>query len=187
MTSFSQCLAPKLHKFKVPCPEVIARLARLWDKPSIPAQPPPKMPDISISAKGIDKLLKGLSPYKAAEPDKFKIIVLQTLHEELALILQLIFQRSIDTGKIPDIWKEENISPIYKKAKKSHPSNNRPASLTCVLCKILEHIVASSLVKHFTELNIFCEMQHGFREKRSCDSQLILLIDDLAKNMQIGK
>ena len=141
------------------------------------------MPDISIAAEGIDKLLKGLSPYKAAGPDKFKIIVLQTLHKELAPILQ----RSIDTGKIPDIWKEENVSPIYKKAKKSYASNYRPASLTCVLCKNLEHIVASSLVKHFTELNIFCEMQHGFREKRSCETQLILLIDELAKNMQMGK
>ena len=145
------------------------------------------MPDISIAAEGIDKLLKGLSPHKAAGPDKFKPIVLQTLHKELAPILQLIFQRSIDTGKIPDIWKEANVSPIYKKGEKSDPSNYRPISLTCVLCKILEHIVASSLVKHFTELDIFYEMQHGFREKRSCETQLIMLIDELAKNMQMGK
>ena len=68
-----------------------------------------------------------------------------------------------------------------KKTKKSDPSNYRPISLTCVLCKFLEHIVASSLAKHFTELDIFYEMQHGFREKRSCETILILLIDELAK------
>ena len=28
--------------------------------------------------------------------------------------------------------------------------------------------------------------QHGFREKRSCEMQLILLIDELAKKLQIG-
>ena len=95
--------------------------------------PHPKMPDISIAAEGIDKLLKGLSPHKATIPDKFKPIVLQTLHKELAPILQLIFQRSIDTGKVPDIWKEANVSPIYKKGDKSDPSNYRPISLTCVL------------------------------------------------------
>ena len=124
---------------------------------NLPFQPSPHpiMPDISIAAEGIDKLLKGLSPHKAAGPDKFKPIVPQTLHKELAPILQLIFQRSIDTGKIPDIWKEANVSPIYKKGDTSDPSNYRPISLTCVLCKILEHIVASSLVKHFTELDIF--------------------------------
>ena len=145
------------------------------------------MHDISITAEGIDKLLKSLSPHKAAGPDKFKPIVLQTLHKELAPILQLIFQISIDTVKIPDIWKEANVFPIYKKGEKSDPSNYRPISLTCVLCKILEHIVASSLVKHFTELDIFYEMQHGFREKRSCETQLIMLIDELAKTMQMGK
>ena len=41
--------------------------------------------------------------------------------------------------------------------------------------------------KHFTELDIFYEMQHGFREKRSCETQLIMLIDEQAKNMQMGK
>ena len=95
---------------------------------NLPFQPSPhpKMPDISIAAEGIDKLLKGLSPHKAAGPDKFKPIVLQTLHKELAPILQLIFQRSIDTGKIPDIWKEANVSQIYKKAKNlTHPTTGQ--------------------------------------------------------------
>ena len=143
------------------------------------------MPDISIAAEGIDKLLVGLNPHKAAGPDKFKPIVLQTLHKELAPILQLIFQRSLDTGKLPDIWKEANVSPIFKKVEKSDPSNYRPISLTCVLCKVLEHIVASSVAKHFTELDILYDLQHGFREKRSCKTQLIMLVDELAKNMQM--
>ena len=95
---------------------------------NLPFQPSPhpKMPDISIAAEGIDKLLKGLSPHNAAGPDKFKPIVLQTLHKELAPILQLIFQRSIDTGKIPDIWKDANVSPIYKKAiNLTHPTTGQ--------------------------------------------------------------
>ena len=80
------------------------------------------------------------------------------------------------------------MSPQFtRKAKKPDPSNYRPISLTCVLCKILEHIVASSLVKHFTELDIFYEMQHGFREKRSCETQLIMLIDELAKKHADGQ
>ena len=84
------------------------------------------MPDISIAVEGIDKLFKGLSPHKAAGPDKFKPIVLQKLQKELAPILQLIFQRSIDTGKIPDIWKEAYVSPIYKKAKNlTHPTTGQ--------------------------------------------------------------
>ena len=59
--------------------------------------------------------------------------------------------------------------------------------MTCVLCKVLEHIVASSVAKHFTELDMLYDLQHGFREKRSCETQLIMLVDELAKNMQMGK
>ena len=41
-------------------------------------------------------------------------------------ILQLIFQRPIDTGTVPDIWKEANVSPIYKEAKNlSHPTTGQ--------------------------------------------------------------
>ena len=156
---------------------------------SSPFQPSPypKMSDISIAAEGIVKPVVGLNPHKAPGPDKFKPIVLQTLHKELAPILQLIFQRSVDTGKLPDIWKEANVSPIFKKGKMSFLSNYRPISLTCVLCKVLEHIVASSVAKHFTELDILYDLQHGFLEKRSCETQLIMLDDELAKNMQMGK
>ena len=77
--------------------------------------------------------------------------------------------------------------PFSKKGDKADPSNYRPISLTRVLCKVLEHIVASSLSKHFTELNIHYELQHGFRERRSCEMQLIMLTDEFSKTMHIGK
>ena len=60
-------------------------------------------------------------------------------------------------------------------------------SLTCVLCKVLEHIVASIMAKHFTEMDILYDLQHGFLEKRSCETQLIMLVNELAKHIQIGK
>ena len=145
------------------------------------------MPNIQISSKGIECLLKKLNPHKASGPDQLKPIVLQTLHKELAPILQIIFQRSIDQGKLPSIWKEANVSPIFKKGDKTDPANYRPISLTCVLCKVLEHIVASNISRHLTDQNILYDLQHGFRERRSCETQLIMLIDELSKNMQSRK
>ena len=93
----------------------------------------------------------------------------------------------MNQGKLPNIWKDANVSPVFKKGDKSEPSNYRPISLTCVLCKILENIVASSLSRHFTDLNIVYELQHRFRERGSCETQLIMLVDELSKNMQMGK
>ena len=99
----------------------------------------------------------------------------------------MIFQRSIDQAKLPSIWKEANVSPIFKKGDKTDSANYRPISLTCVLCKVLEHIVASNISKHFTKQNILYDLQHGFREKGSCETHLIILIDELSKNMQSRK
>ena len=145
------------------------------------------MPDIQISTKGTESLLKKLNPHKGAGPDQIKPIVLQALHKGLAPILQVFFQRSINQGKLPNIWKDANVSPVFKKGDKSESSYCRLISLTCVLCKVLEHIIAFSLSKHFTDLNILYELQHGFRERRSCETQFIMLVDELSKNMQMGK
>ena len=76
--------------------------------------------------------------------------------------------------------------PHFQEGDKADPSNYRPISLTRVLCNVLEHTVVSSLSKHFTELNILYELQHGFQERRCCETQL-MLIDELSKTMQMGK
>ena len=102
----------------------------------------------------------------------------------------MIFQKSLDSEKLPHIWKEANVSPIFKKRRQVRPCKLSPdISLTCVLCKVLEHIVASNLTKHLANnnSNILFELQHGFREKRSCETQLVMLVDEISKNMQMGK
>ena len=54
------------------------------------------------------------------------------------------------------------------------------------MCKTLEHIVASSLSSHFNSHNILFDLQHGFRERRSCETQLIELTDFLVNNLSKG-
>ena len=85
--------------------------------PPFQLSPYHKMPDISIAAEGIDKLLVGLNPHKAAGPDKFKPIVVQTLHKEPAPILQLIFKRSSDTANYLTSGKRQMFPQFSKKGK----------------------------------------------------------------------
>ena len=96
-------------------------------------------------------------------------------------MLQVIFQRSIDEGTLPQAWKEATILPVYKKECRSNPANDRPVSLTCILCKILEHIINRHILDHLDEHRILVDAQHGFRKRRSCETQLILTCHDLAK------
>ena len=147
----------------------------------------PIMQDIKISTAGVNKLLSGLNVSKAAGPDAIRPIVLKELCQEITPVVALIFQTSFDSGTVPADWKKAQVCPLFKKGNKTDPANYRPISLTCILCKAMEHIVASNLTKHFNQHNILYDLQHGFRERRSCETQLIQLVEDLARNMTSGK
>ena len=128
-----------------------------------------------------------MKPDKAPGPDKIRPLLLQKLSLEIVPILQVIFSKSLAEGSLPSEWRKANVSPIFKKGDKSSPSNYLPMSLTCILCKIFEYIVASNLVKHLNGNQILYDLQHGFRLKRSCETQLTMLIRDLHKNLKDDK
>ena len=148
----------------------------------------PVMPDLEISLNAIFKLLKNLKPGKAAGPDLLKPLLLKELRDEIAPIIKIIFEKSLrQTGKLPSDWVTANVMPVLKKGEKSSAANYRPISLNCILCKVLEHILASNIVKHLDAQRIMYDMQHGFREKRSCEMQLVMMIEDLARNANARK
>ena len=101
----------------------------------------PFMEDIVVSKEGVTKLLKGLNPSKALGPDELHPRVLKELASELGPVFAHLFQQSIDSGEIPKEGSLANICPLFKKADRSLACNYRPVSLTCVPCKLLEHIV----------------------------------------------
>ena len=59
--------------------------------------------------------------------------------------------------------------------------NYRPVSLTSITCKLLEHIVHSNIMDHFDRFNVLDDSQHGFRKKRSCETQLINTVKDFSE------
>jgi hypothetical protein len=109
----------------------------------------PNMKSFDITCNGITKLLKQLNPYKAPGPDSISPRILKEPATDISPLLQLIFQKSLDTGVVLDDWCIANVSSVYKKGQKSLAENYRPISLTSVCCKTMEHILASKII-------IFC-------------------------------
>ena len=154
--------------------------------PDLGDSPFPPMPDINITTDGVEKLLKKLNTRKAAGPDGIPCRLLQCVSKELAPALTTLFTKSLDSGQVPKDWRHALVQPIYKKGDRSNPANYRPISLTCVCCKLMEHIVRSHVTRHLETENILSDAQHGFRKKRSCETQLLLTIDDLARELDKG-
>ena len=76
---------------------------------------------------------------------------------------------------------------LVQKGGKTITSNYRPISLTCILCQVLEHVVASNLVAHLDSHNLLYDLQHGFRVKRSCETKSVMLVEDMSRNAMQGR
>ena len=147
----------------------------------------PDISPISITNAGVLALLSNLKIHKASGPDKIPASLLKNLATSLAPALTMIFKASLSQSSLPPEWKIANIVPIFKKGNRNNPGNYRPVSLTCICSKLLEHIVYSHIFSHLSKYNILTEEQHGFRQFRSCETQLIATIHDLAENLNNGK
>jgi hypothetical protein len=145
------------------------------------------MEDIKINSKGVHKLLKNLKPHKATGPDSIPSCILKAVAlDQLAPILTELYQTSLNTGVVPQDWKDAHVVPLFKKDERHLASNYTmiPVSLTSMTCKVMEHIVHSSVMGHFDRNKILTNAQHGFRKKRSCESQLIVTIHDIASKLE---
>ena len=125
----------------------------------------PSMLDISISTEGIKNLLDKINSNKATGPDRLRPRVLKELASSVLSILEELFTASLHQCAVPDDWKLAMITPVYKKGDRNCPMNYRPTSLTCICSKLREHMFTTNLTPHFTEYNIFYNLQHGFRRE----------------------
>ena len=80
-------------------------------------------------------------------------------------------------GRLPDNWKVAHVVPIFKNGSKKLPTNYRPVSLTYICCKILERLIKQYIVHHLEINSLLDKNQHGFRQNRSCVTQLLEVID----------
>ena len=153
----------------------------LVNSPTLPTSSIPTMSPITINTSGVEKLLKDINPSKASGPDAIPAKILKECAASIAPILSKIYQKSLNSGHLPQAWLDANVTPIYKKGDRTNPGNYRPVSLTSIPCKLLEHILHHHIMDHFDKFNILVDVQHGFRKGRSCDTQLSALVNDLAK------
>ena len=126
-----------------------------------------------MSKQGVLKLLQNINENKATGPDNIPGKLLKICSQELHETFTILFQHSLSKGIVPDDWKLAFISPLFKKGDKSNVANYRPISLTSIVCKLLEHIVHSTVMDFLDSNKILSSFQHGFRQGRSCESQLL--------------
>ncbi|KFZ57847.1 hypothetical protein N321_14269, partial [Antrostomus carolinensis] len=104
-----------------------------------------------IQEEAVYDLLHHLNPHKSMGPDGIHPRVLRELVEEFAKALSIIYQQSWLTGEVPEDWRLDNVTLIYKKGQKEDPGNYRPVSLTSVPGKIMEQFILSAFMQHMQD------------------------------------
>jgi hypothetical protein len=87
----------------------------------------------------------------------------------LARLLQII----LNNGNQPCDWKRAIVIPNYGWGYRSLVPNSKSVSLTSIVCKQMEQVIASYLSQVWDKNDWLYEGQHGFRPGYSCKSQVI--------------
>ena len=134
--------------------------------------------NIVITPDIVRKKLEKLNKYKSSGPDNIHPHILREAASSICVPLSMIYEDSLEVGETPEDWRTANVTPIFKKGDRNNPANYRPVSLTSQVCKVLESIVRERVIEHLNSNNLLSEEQHGFREGRSCLSNLLTTLED---------
>ena len=88
---------------------------------------------------------------------------------------------------ISDEWRMADVISQYKgKGSKYDVGSYRSISLTSTISKVMGSIIYSNIVNHCNKFNIINTQQQDFKDKRSKCTNLLELLNDLTKNIDVG-
>ena len=120
---------------------------------------------IEISECEVEHYLNDLDTSKAYGPDGIPPRLLKECSKEISSSLCSLFNKSIETGRVPREWKKANVIPIHK---------------DCVE-QVLERCVFNNIYPFIRVL--INNIQHGFLWNRSCVTQLLGVLHDIGKSL----
>ena len=138
--------------------------------------------DNNTIVKAIDKLKSSSSCPKHEIPTR----IFKECKMTLSIPLQILWNRSFEEGIVPQAYKCQQITPVYKKGSKTKAVNFRPIARPSNPIKIIEIIIRYKLVQYFELNSIINTNQHGFRNQRSCTTQLLSHISFILSNLVEG-
>ena len=155
--------------------------------PDITPVPQSVIEPFTFTPTEVESVLKSLKTGKAAGPDAVNNRLLIELAQPLASPLCDLFNYSLFSGKVPDIWKIANATPIHKKNDPNDVSNYRPISLLSTIGKVIEKLVHKHVFNFFRDNKILTALQSGFVEGDSTVNQLVDIYNTFCKAFDDGK
>ena len=147
----------------------------------------PELTKVEIGEERVKRTILRLREDSAPGPDSIPNKLLIETAKEVSRPLSILFSKSLKDGRIPEDWRSANVTPIFKKGSKAMPGNYRPVSLTSATCKLMERIVKEDIEAHVERNGLIRPSQHGFRQGRSPQTNLIEFMEQTTTWMDEGR
>ena len=137
--------------------------------------PEPKLKSFAFRSSEVKTLLDELDSYGSAHQRGFFPLFFKKVSNLIAPKLCVIFRILIQRGSFPLCWRNANVTPIPKGVSATPlPQEYRPISITRILSKVFERLLAKRLMNFFEKHNLLPSSQFGFRKGLgTCDALLI--------------
>ena len=118
-----------------------------------------------------------LSSGKAVGFDRIRNEVLKILlnNELFSNMILELFNKILDKGTYPKLWKADLIKPVHKKGSTFLESNYRGISLSSCLAKLFNNLILTRLSNQFEDMDIFHPHLLGFRPKMRTSNNIFIL------------
>ena len=138
--------------------------------------PEPKLTTIAFRSREIKNFFLNLDSYGGSGPDGIFPLFFKETADILAPKISVIFRNLARSGCFSLCWRTANVTPTSKTAiAGSSPSDYRPISITPILSKVFERLLAKRLNKYAEKYNLFPDQQFGFRKGLgACDAVLTI-------------
>lgn len=134
--------------------------------------------DISVSE--VEFCIRNRKKSTAPGSDGHPYIIFKNLPNNMIYNLTILYNKILETGKIPSPWKKVVLIPILKEGKDPTSENSyRPISkLQCYL-KLFENIIKNRIEWYVEKEKLLPENQMGFRKGRSTTDPAAILTCDI--------
>ena len=83
--------------------------------------------------------------------------------------LSIIFNKSIQEGTFPELYKTAKVIPLHKGGSTLSVNTFRLISLLPIISKIFEKLIFIRLMSFLSKYNILTDFQYGFQSKKSTE------------------
>ena len=103
----------------------------------------------------VSNLIDSLQNKKSSGWDGISNVLLKSMKTVLCKPLSILFNRSIEEGKFPNIFKSADVIPLFKSGVTNLCNNYRPISLLLTISKVLEKVIYKRVYQFLTNTKQF--------------------------------